>query len=244
MDTLWTDQPAEFSGCNTYDFQITTALSKIPGALWMPTTSDCRGLVLYGHGGSRHKREETVLDFAKIAINKHHMAVAAIDGPIHGARQNDPGQTPQEIQAAFLAKWKTDDNGVQTMIADWRATLDGLADHPKLSDLKVGYFGLSMGHAYGVPFIADEQRVSAAVIGLWGANYPNSDHLVDAASQIHCPTISFHMQDDSFFTLDGAMTLFGAISNEDKRLIIMPGPHSLTTEQSDSGLSFLADHIS
>lgn len=244
MDTLWTEQPAEFFGSKTYDFHITTGLSKVPGALWLPTSIDCQGLVLYGHGGSRHKREDTVLDFAEIAVNKYRMAVAAIDGPIHGARQSDPHRTPEETQAAFLSKWKGDDNGVQTMADDWRATLDVLADHPNLSDLNVGYFGLSMGHAYGVPFLANEQRVSAAVIGLWGANYPNSDHLVESAGHIHCPTVSFHMQDDSFFNLDGAMTLFDAIPHKDKRLIIMPGPHNLTTEQTENGLSFLAGHIS
>ena len=240
----WADVPADASGATTRDFTATHAGGSAPGALWLPAGGSPKALICYGHGGSRHKREASVVAFAEAAIERHGFAVVAIDGPLHGARYDGPARTMPETQMAFRDKWESADSGITGMVADWRATLDGLLDDAALGDLKVGYYGLSMGHAYGVPLLADDERVAAAVIGLWGANYPNSEQLEAAARKIRCPSLYMHMLADEFFTLDGAMTLFDAMPGDDKRLLLMPGPHALTDEQTETGLAFLAKRLS
>lgn len=238
-----TDLPAEFPGALTHDLAVAGSDGNVPGALWLPEGLEPKGLILYGHGGSRHKREASVVQFAERAVQDHQFAVASIDGPIHGARRSDVSVSPPDIQAAFLSKWQSGDNGVACMVKDWQLTLDALMDRPELGGLPVGYFGLSMGHAYGVPFIAQERRIQAAVIGLWGANYPGSDHLVAAAREVSVPTLSFHMREDTFFTLDGGVALFDALPSDDKQLTILPGPHELNGIQTRLGLAFLKGWI-
>lgn len=239
----WAIVPADARGAVTRDFTASHAGGSAPGALWMPATGTPQALILYGHGGSRHKREASVVAFAETAIARFGFAVAALDGPVHGARYDGPPRTMPETQMAFRNKWESADSGVAGMVADWRAALDGLLADALLADCKVGYYGLSMGHAYGVPLIAAEPRIAAAVIGLWGANYPNSEQLVAAAQNVRCPSLYMHMRADEFFTLDGAMTLFDAMPSDDKRLLLMPGPHGLTEEQTETGLAFLARRL-
>jgi len=239
----WTTVPADARGAATRDFTARHADGAAPGALWLPATGTPKALILYGHGGSRHKRDPSVVAFAEAAIARHGFAVAAIDGPLHGARYTGPPRTMPETQMAFRMKWESADSGVAGMVADWQAALDGLLADEELTGCRVGYYGLSMGHAYGVPLLAADRRVAAAVIGLWGANYPNSEQLVTAAQEVHCPTLFMHMRSDDFFTLDGAITLFDALPSDDKRLLLMPGPHTLTEEQTTTGLDFLAQRL-
>ena len=242
-DFTWTEEAADAAGAATRDFTVVHADGSAPGALWLPASGSPTALILYGHGGSRHKREASVVAFVEAAVERHGFAVAAIDGPVHGARYSGPERTMPETQMAFRQKWDSADSGVAGMVADWRATLDGLLSGEALGDVKVGYFGLSMGHAYGVPLLAADARIAAATIGLWGANYPNSEQLAAAAQNVRCPTLYMHMLADEFFTLDGALTLFDALPSDDKRLLLMPGPHALTQEQTETGLAFLAKRL-
>lgn len=239
----WADVPADAVGAKTRDFTITHAGGSAPGALWLPTSGNPRALICYGHGGSRHKREASVIAFAEAAIGRHGFAVVAIDGPVHGARYHGPARTMPETQMAFRNLWESADSGVAGMVADWGATLDGLLAEETLQGLNVGYYGLSMGHGYGVPLLAADARIAAAIIGLWGANYPNSEQLEAVARKVRCPTLFMHMLADEFFTLDGALTLFDAMPSGDKRLLLMPGPHALTEEQTETGLAFLAKRL-
>lgn len=237
------DAPADAKGAATRDFTATHAAGSAPGALWLPATGTPKALILYGHGGSRHKRDRSVLDFVEPAIAHHNYAVACIDGPIHGARYNGPARTPPETQLAFRMKWESNDSGVSGMVADWRASLDGLLADRALNGVPVGYWGLSMGHAYGAPLLAMESRIKAAVIGLWGSNYPNSDQLVTAAMKVACPTLFFHKRTDEFFTLDGAVALFDAMPGDDKRFLLLPGPHAIVPEIIDTSLAFLSARL-
>ncbi len=54
------------------------------------------------------------------------------------------------------------------MVADWRATLDALAALPEVDTARVAYGGVSMGTMFGLPFVAAEPRIRAAVFGLCG----------------------------------------------------------------------------
>ena len=58
------------------------------------------------------------------------------------------------------------------MNGDWKATLDELLASNRFDPARVGYWGLSMGTVLGLPFVASEPRISAAVLGACGFTGP------------------------------------------------------------------------
>jgi dienelactone hydrolase len=244
-DITWTDLPPDTGAAPTRDFMLRHRDGSVPGALWLPAAGAPKALLLVGHGGSRHKRAPTTLTFIGEAVERRGFAVAAIDGPLHGARRGaDRSADPADTQMDFRNLWATPGNGIAGMTADWRAALAALRREAALSGLPVGYFGLSMGTAYGLPFVAAEPRVGAAVLGMWGANYPNSAPLVEAAGRVRCPVFFMHKTEDHFFTLDGAFAIYGALPGEDKRMLLSPGPHAeATAEQIELALTFFTRRL-
>jgi len=248
-DIAWTERAPDTGRAPTRDFLLRHGLENgwggaVPGALWLPAERVPRALILVGHGGSRHKRYETTLKFIVDAVERNGFAVAAIDGPVHGARRGDRSRELADTQADFREVWRTPGSGIAGMCADWQAALTALRDLPELARLPVGYYGLSMGTAYGLPFVAADKRIGAAVLGMWGANYPNSEPLVAAAAELTCPVMWLHKSEDDFFTLDGALEIYGAIPGEDKRMMLSPGPHAeATPEQIATALAFLARRL-
>ncbi len=243
-DIIWTDVESDTGTATTRDFLIQHNSGEVPGALWQPANAFPKALILVGHGGSRHKREATNLSFIKEAVERNGFAVAAIDGPLHGARRGDRSSKPGDIQKDFLGLWQSSGNGIALMLADWQAALGMMLDELKAAALPVGYFGLSMGTAYGLPFVAAEERVGAAVLGMWGANYPNSDVLVYTAGEVSCPVLFMHKSADNFFTLEGALEIYNAIPGNDKRLLMNSGSHSeATSEQIQTALAFFVQRL-
>ena len=238
-DVVWTDVVSDTGSAPTRDFLSRHDGGEVPGALWLPADTRPKALILVGHGGSRHKREVTTLKFIAEAVERNGFAAAAIDGPLHGARRGDRSPEPSDTQNDFLDLWKSPGNGVAKMLADWQASLTMLLSEPKLVGIPVGYFGLSMGTAFGLPLLAADTRIGAAVVGMWGANYPNSNILVEAAGQVDCPILFMHKTEDHFFTLEGALKIYDAIPGDDKRLLMTPGPHGeATPEQIETALTF------
>ena len=243
-DVSWTEVVSDTGSAQTYDFLSCHEGGEVPGALWLPAEIPPKALILVGHGGSRHKREVTTLKFIGEAVERNGFAVAAIDGPMHGARRGDRSAEPSDIQGDFLDLWQSPENGGAKMVADWQASLTMLLIKPKLAGLPVGYFGLSMGTAFGLPLVAADTRISAAVVGMWGANYPNSNGLVEAAGKVGSPVLFMHKTEDHFFTLEGALQIYDAILSDDKRLLMMPGPHGeATPEQIETALIFFTRYL-
>lgn len=231
--TVWAGVPSDTGSAPTRDFSVTHAGGTVPGALWQPASGAAKALILVGHGGSRHKRAPTTLTFIAEAVERHGFAVAAIDGPVHGARR-DPAHSsdPKDTQMDFRGLWEADSrSSIAAMTADWRATLTALQAEPALAGLPVGWFGLSMGTAYGLPVVADDDRIAAAVLGMWGANYPNSEPLIEAAARVACPVLWMHKSEDQLFTLDGALAIYNALAGDDKRALLSPGPHAEATDE-------------
>ena len=130
------------------------------------------------------------------------------------------------------------------MVSDWTVTLTKLQDLNELKNIPVGYYGLSMGTAYGLPFLAVEKRIEAAVIGMWGSNYPNSGQLVEAARHVRSPVCFLHKNEDQFFTLEGAFEIFDALLTDDKRMLISTGLHEpATSEQIEVTLDFFEKRL-
>src|SRR5690242_8045856 len=68
-------------------FELDVNGETVPGALWVPTdATGPRPLVLMGHGGTQHKKVDTLLARARRYVRHLGYAVAAIDAPGHGDR--------------------------------------------------------------------------------------------------------------------------------------------------------------
>jgi len=86
----WTGSPETANGVTCREFTVTVEGRKVPVALWTPEKpAGKKPLVLVGHGGSGHKKSQLVLDMLPL-VTQHGYSVAAIDGPVHGARRASP----------------------------------------------------------------------------------------------------------------------------------------------------------
>jgi len=221
----------------------------VPGVLWLPDDGTerplaPRPLVLLGHGATRHKRVDYLLALGRRLAAQHGFAAAAIDGPGHGDRRAPGHDDDIQLFSAFLAEWSragtTDD-----MVADWRGTLDALRRLEEVGDGPVGYWGLSMGTIYGVPFVAAEPRIQVAVFGLMGLVGPTRERMAVDALSISCPVLFLQQWDDSLIPRQHVFELFDAISSVDKRLHAHPGDHAaVPVEEIAFSARFLARHLS
>src|SRR5262249_30862894 len=103
----------------------------------------------------------------------------------------------------------------------------------------VGFWGTSMGSGIGIPFVAAEPRITAAVFGLAGHH-----GLAEAAAQITIP-VEFLMQwDDEMLSRDSALALFDAFASPEKTLHANPGDHAdAPAFELESSLRFFARHL-
>ena len=213
--------------------------------LWTPEdTSTTPPLVLLGHGASGHKREEYILGLARRLVRRQGFAVAAIDGPVQGDRRPDGGVDRIENFTNLTNLWRDDPTVTDEMVADWGATLDALQDPTVLGPGPVGYWGLSMGTIFGLPFVAAEPRVSVAVLGLMGLTGPTKERLRADAAAITCPVLFLVQWNDELFDRARAFDLFDAIGTADKRLHANPGSHiEVPVEEFLATAQFLERHL-
>lgn len=82
----------------------------------------------------------------------------------------------------------------------------------------VGFWGISQGARVGLPLLAAEPRISAAVLGL--ADGPI------ASAPLVTATVLFYLQsDDELLRPDDCRALFDALGSADKTLVENPGGH-------------------
>jgi dienelactone hydrolase len=219
----------------------------IPGVAWHPARTDRPApLVLLGHGGSGHKRSAKMLKLGAIFAGQHGCWAVAIDGPVHGAR----GPVADATDPAYRQMWQRA-SVVQDMIDDWRAVLDALGGQQEIDATRVGYWGLSMGTMFGLPYVANDKRIRAAVLGKAGLRGPSVVRSgIDKHFRVHAPAVAipllFVMQwDDERFDRDGQLELFDMLGSRDKRLHAYPGPHADDGPESfEVGAAFLLRHLS
>lgn len=240
----WVGEPLTGDGVVERRFDLEVEARVVPGILWTPEDAlGPRPIVLVGHGATRHKRVDHILALARHLARRHQFAVAAIDCPGHGDRRADPEADEIKVFAEFLAEW-TRPGSVDDMIAEWAATLEAVRALDEVGDGPVGYWGLSMGTIYGVPFAATEPRVQVAVFGLMGLVGPTRERLAADAPRVTCPVLFIQQWDDQLLPRADVLALFDALGTVDKRLHAHPGDHSsVPAEEVEFSINFLARHL-
>jgi dienelactone hydrolase len=213
----------------------------VPGILWRPTGAEGpRPVVLIGHGGTQHKRAPNVLGLARGLVRHQGYACVAIDAPGHGDRVTDPeaaeaarrrlgsrlagsgeasGTLPPQAQREMQQRSARG-------VGEWQAVVDAVEADGDLCDGRIGYWGLSMGTAIGLPFVASEPRVQAAVLGLFGlGDRPGGGAFAEAAARLRVPVLFVFQWDDQLMTRESGLALFDAIGSTDKTMHVNPGGH-------------------
>ncbi|WP_055589588.1 dienelactone hydrolase family protein [Peterkaempfera griseoplana] len=242
----------EFTTQTTTDgvVQRDFTVGDIPGVLWSPPSGPGRApLVLMGHGGGTHKKWPAMTGRARLLVTGCGFHVACIDAPGHGDRPRT-AHDEQEIAAMLRARAAGEPEGpvvvrynahiAERAVPEWRATLDALQELPEIgADGPVGYFGLNMGTAIGVPLTAADPRITAAVFGL---HWP--DALAETARRITVP-VEFMLQwDDEHIPREAGLALFDAFASREKTLHVNAGRHKeLPRFESESAARFLARHL-
>ncbi len=220
------------------------SLGDVPGVLWTPAGATGGPLILQGHGGGRHKLAESLVARARGFVAGG-FAVAAIDAPGHGDRPMSAagarllaGLRERVAAGERIGPLMAQLNEIQAVqgVPEWRATLDALQELG--FDGPVGFSGLSMGSGIGIPFVAAEPRIQAAIFGLAGQG------LEEAAARITIPVQFLLQWDDELIPRDDCLALFGAFASAEKTLHANPGPHAgIPAFELESSLRFFARHL-
>ena len=222
----WIGPTAQAQGVASREFLVPHGEQDVPGMFWSPAgAKERRPLVLIGHGGSQSKSAPGIVATASRLVAEHGFNAAAIDGPIHGSRRDDGGKTGPSVQQQFRDMWDRDTR-IDFMVSQWRAALDALVGLDTVDAGSIGWYGISMGTAYGLPLIAAESRIGIAVLGMWGTNYPNSQRLSQDAPAVRCPALFQMKWNDQYFTREGQLELFDRLGSLDKWCKIYMGAHT------------------
>jgi dienelactone hydrolase len=206
-------------------------IGDVPGVIFSPAgAASPRPLLLLGHGGGQHKKAPLLVARALDQVAAHGLVVAAIDAPGHGDR---PRSDRDARFSTVMRERMTKGQPVGQLVAEhnaelaaqavpeWQLALDALQDLPEIGPGgPVGYLGMSLGCAIGVPLVASEKRITAAVLGLLGDN-----GLTDAAARIRVPVQFLLQWDDELVPRESALALFDAIGSTEKTLHANPGGH-------------------
>lgn len=223
-------------------------LDEIPGVLWSAEDA-CgdRPLILLGHGGGQHKTAPTTVSRAR-RFAAEGFAVVAIDAPNHGDRPQDEefgriaarmraGMAAGENPGALVAAMHSYLAG--QAVADWQTVLTEVQRLDRVGVGPVGYCGMSMGCGLGIPLIAAEPRIRAAVLGLLGVH-----GLAEDAGRITVPVQFLLQWDDQMVPRDQSLALFDALASPEKTLHANPGKHGdVPSFEVDGSLRFFARHL-
>ena len=222
-------------------------IDEIPGMLWLPAdATGSRPLVLIGHGGGQHKSATSVVSRARRYVTDCGFAVAAIDAPGHGDRPRTEHDLQFEAEIATrraagapVVELIVAENAKRAVhaVPDWRATLDAL--QAELGTEPTGYWGVPLGSMIGIPFVAAEPRITAAVFGL-----APHEPLAAAAARITIPVEFLLQWDDELMSRESGLALFDAFGSAEKTLHANPGGHGeVPAFEHDSSERFFARHL-
>ena len=224
-------------------------LDDIPGVLWTPGGADgTRPLIVMGHGGGQHKKAPSIADRARRFVAECGFAVMAVDAPSHGDRPAHEEFTRIATEyedrlgagaglAPLIASFQA--LVVRQIVPEWQAVLDVVQKLSNVGTGPVGYWAVSLGCVIGVPFVAAESRVRAAVLGLGGAEVS-----AETAARVTVPVEFLVQWDDERVPRTQSLELFDALASAEKTLHANPGKHGeIPTFETDSTLRFFARHL-
>jgi cephalosporin-C deacetylase-like acetyl esterase len=232
----FTDVRSE-DGVTRRSFTLTVAGEAVPAVIWAPEgASGPRPLVLMGHGGSQHKKTPGIRARAGQFARRLGYATLAIDAPGHGDRisraeaaelMRDVGARVRGQAPAGFTPERMRQMGERSKLAvpEWKAALDAAQSFDFVgAGGPVGYWGVSMGTAIGVPFVAVESRIACAVFGLAGLREGATD-MAEAAAKISIPVEFVFQWEDAVAPREAGIALFDAFASAEKAMHINPGGH-------------------
>jgi len=201
-----------------------------------------------GHGGGLHKRSPGLVARARQAVVRDGFHVAAIDAPGHGDRR--PSRRDQEwVDALYRARESGEPFGpiiapfnaslADRAVPEWQKTIDALQSLPEIgTDSPIGYSGMTLASAIGIPLVVAEPRIRAAIFG----GVFVYDALLEAARRVTIPTEFLLPWDDPEIDRRHGLAVFDAFASVEKTLIAFPGSHvRVPTDRIDTG--FFARHL-
>jgi pimeloyl-ACP methyl ester carboxylesterase len=218
------------------------SVGDVPAVMWTPEgAGDTTPLVLLGHGGGTHKKAPAMTGRAAKLVEQN-IAAVAIDAPGHGDRpRSDYDEREIAVMQEAMAKGtpvgpivtRYNADLARRALPEWQAVLDHLGRDA------VGYWGINMGTAIGVPLAAKDHRIKAAVFGQF---WPET--LEEPARGITIP-IEFDLQwDDEHISREDGLRLFDAFGSKEKSLHVNAGRHKeLPRFEADSAVRFFQRHL-
>lgn len=245
-------------GVVTRRFDLTVEGERVPGLLWRPEgAAGPRPTILVGHGGFQSKEAPNIVEMAGQLATDLGYTTVALDAPGHGDRRTAeqvrqqeetlerlrsggvPAARPRGDRSAAPASPPT---RLPRMVREWKALLDHLDGDPEIGGGPYGYWGVSMGCRNGIPLAADEPRISAAVLGLFGLlPDPTFRAQVEAIS---IPLLFLFQYHDELMTPEAGLALWAAFGSKEKTMHVNPGPHvGIPKFERDASAAFFARHL-
>jgi pimeloyl-ACP methyl ester carboxylesterase len=233
----FTQERVEDGGVVRRSFELTVDGETVPAVIWAPEgAKGPRPLMLMGHGGSQHKKTPTLAARARHYARAFGYATLAIDAPGHGDRISREEAVTMAREVGARVRGETaapmDPDRMRQMlrrsgkaVPEWKAALDLAQTFDFVGATgPVGYWGVSMGTAIGVPFVSTEPRISAAIFGLAGLREGASD-MEAAARKITIPLQFIFQWEDAVAPRETGIALFNAFGSKEKTMHINPGGH-------------------
>jgi len=251
----FTDVRSE-DGVTRRSFSVSAGAERVPAVIWAPEgAAGPRPLILMGHGGSQHKKTPTLSARARGYARKFGYATLAIDAPGHGdrisreeaetlARETGARVTGQVTSGWTPERLKMMSERTARAVPEWNAALDAALGFDFVGrGGPVGYWGVSMGTAIGVPFLAQTSVVTAAVLGLAGLR-PGASDFEAAAGKITIPLEFVFQWEDAVAAREHGLGLFNAFGSKEKTMHINPGGHmGIPDFESASWERFFVRHL-
>jgi dienelactone hydrolase len=246
----------ETDGVHARRFDLSAGTETVPGMHWLPIDTDGpHPTVCIGHGGFQHKLYGNVPELAIQLVRNLGVGVVALDAPGHGDRivDRDAAKKARDRARATVAEGgrrSLDPKVVEAMarrteqhVGEWRTLLDDLASDERWAAGPFGWWGVSMGTTHGIPLVASDDRISAAVFGL-NALAPDDQATAALAGSIRVPILFLTQADDELMTRRAALALWDAFGSAEKTMHINPGGHvQVPRFERDSSEAFFRRHL-